>query len=90
MVFDNAQRPGDLAGMLPGGGGHVLITSRNRAWSGIATQVDLGEFSRAEAVKFLCQRSGSDEPEAAASWRTSWVIFRWRWRRLRPTSIRGR
>ena len=31
VVFDNAQGPGDLAGMLPGGGGHVLITSRNRA-----------------------------------------------------------
>ena len=65
VVFDNAQSPGDLVGMLPGGGGHVLITSRNRAWSGVATQVDLGEFSRAEAVEFLCQRSGSDEPAAA-------------------------
>lgn len=65
VVFDNAQSPGDLVSMLPGGRGHVLITSRNRAWSGVATQVDLGEFSRAEAVKFLCQRTGSDEPEAA-------------------------
>ena len=65
VVFDNAQKPGDLAGMLPGGRGHVLITSRNRAWSGVATQVDLGEFSRAEAVKFLCQRTGADEPKAA-------------------------
>ena len=65
VVFDNAQKPGDLAGMLPGGRGHVLITSRNRAWSGVATQVDLGEFSRAEAVKFLCKRTGADEPKAA-------------------------
>ena len=65
VVFDNAQRPGDLAGMLPGGRGHVLITSRNRVWSGIATQVDLDGFSRAESVRFLCQRSGSEEPEAA-------------------------
>lgn len=65
VVFDNAQRPGDLVGLLPGGSGHVLITSRNRAWSGVATQVDLGEFSRAEAVKFLFQRTGVDEPEAA-------------------------
>jgi hypothetical protein len=30
VVFDNAQAPGDLVGMLPGGAGHVLITSRNR------------------------------------------------------------
>jgi hypothetical protein len=58
VVYDNAQRPGDLMGMLPGGGGHVLITSRNRAWSGVATHVDLGEFSRAEAIDFLCQRTG--------------------------------
>src|SRR5208283_1759658 len=65
VVFDNAPKPGDLAGILPGGGGHLLITSRNRAWSGIATQVDLREFSRAESVKFLCGRSGRDEPEAA-------------------------
>ncbi len=65
VVFDNAQKPGDLAGMLPGGGGHVLITSRNRAWSGIATPVDLREFSPAESVKFLSERSKRDEPEAA-------------------------
>ena len=65
MVFDNAQVPGDLAGMLPGGGGHVLITSRNRAWSGVAAQLDLEVFSRAESVAFLSKRSGRLEPEAA-------------------------
>lgn len=57
VVFDNAQRPGDLVGMLPGGRGHVLITSRKRVWSGVATQIDLGEFSPAEAVEFLRRRS---------------------------------
>lgn len=65
VVFDNAQKPGDLVGMQPGGRGHVLITSRNQVWSGSATQVDLAEFSRAESVKFLCERSRRDEPEAA-------------------------
>ena len=67
VVFDNAQRPGDLVGMLSGGHGHVLITSRNRAWSGVATQVDLSEFSRAESVRFVCERSGSDERDAAGN-----------------------
>jgi Tfp pilus assembly protein PilF len=67
LVFDNAQNPDDLGGMLPGGGGHVLITSRKRVWGGIATQVDLGEFSRPESVKFVTERTGSDEPEAAAA-----------------------
>jgi hypothetical protein len=65
VVFDNVQAPGDLAGMLPGGAGHVLITSRNRAWSGVAAQLDLEVFSRAESVAFLCKRSSRAEPEAA-------------------------
>lgn len=66
MVFDNAQEPGDLAAVWPGGGGHVLITSRNRVWGGFAVPVDLGEFRRAESVRLLCERSRSDEAEAAA------------------------
>ena len=65
VVFDNAQAPGDLAGLVPGGAGHVLITSRNRAWSGAAFQLDLEVFSRAESVVFLCKRSGRPESEAA-------------------------
>src|SRR6266566_1324601 len=67
VVFDNAQLPGDLAGMLPGGGGNVLITSRNRAWSGVALRLDLEVFSRNESVAFLYKRSGRSEPEAASN-----------------------
>ncbi|HEV2253463.1 MAG TPA: FxSxx-COOH system tetratricopeptide repeat protein [Streptosporangiaceae bacterium] len=66
VVFDNAQRPGDLAEIWPGRHGHVLITSRNRAWGGIATKIDLGKFSRAESVAFLRKRSGSDDRAGAA------------------------
>jgi hypothetical protein len=53
VVFDNAQAPADLAGMVPGGGGHVLITSRTRQWGRIAAQLNLEEFTRAESVAFL-------------------------------------
>ena len=66
LVFDNAQAPGHLAETLPAGGGHVLIARRNRGWSGIAQQVDLEVFSRAESVAFLAQRTGRTEREAAA------------------------
>ena len=66
LVFDNAQAPSDLAGMLPSGGGHVLITSRNRQWSRVASQLDLEEFTRAESVAFMGTRTGRDEPGAAA------------------------
>jgi hypothetical protein len=65
LVFDNAQNSEDLAGWLPVGGGHVLITSRNRVWSGIASQLDLNEFSRAESVRFLGERTRHAEPGAA-------------------------
>jgi tetratricopeptide (TPR) repeat protein len=65
VVFDNAQVPADLAGRLPGGG-HVLITSRNRQWGRVAVQLDLEEFTRAESVAFVIARSGRDEPDAAA------------------------
>ena len=36
LVFDNAENPADITGWLPGGGGHVLITSRERAWAEVA------------------------------------------------------
>lgn len=65
VVFDNAHRPGDLAGRLPGGAGHVLITSRERAWSGTAAQVDLDTFTRPESIAFLCHRSGCGDQAAA-------------------------
>ena len=65
VVFDNAEAPRDLAGMIPSGG-DVLITSRNRQWGRIASQLDLKEFTRTESVAFLGARSNRDEPAAAA------------------------
>ncbi|MGD0246718.1 MAG: FxSxx-COOH system tetratricopeptide repeat protein [Streptosporangiaceae bacterium] len=66
VVFDNAQTPGDLMKVWPRGDGHVLITSRNRGWNGLAVPVDLRGFSRSESLQVLHERSGSDEPEAAS------------------------
>jgi tetratricopeptide (TPR) repeat protein len=40
LVFDNAEDPGALARSLPGGGGHVVITSRNPGWHEPATPVE--------------------------------------------------
>ena len=41
LVFDNAENPADIAGWLPGGAGHVLITSRARAWAEVAVPVEV-------------------------------------------------
>ncbi|MFF6996202.1 FxSxx-COOH system tetratricopeptide repeat protein [Streptomyces sp. NPDC008313] len=39
LVYDNARRPADLAGLLPGGGSsHVLITSDTQDWGAVGRQ----------------------------------------------------
>jgi tetratricopeptide (TPR) repeat protein len=53
LVFDNAEDPRGLHGVLPGGPGQVLITSRNPAWRRIAATVGVREFSRAESIALL-------------------------------------
>jgi tetratricopeptide (TPR) repeat protein len=62
LVYDNAQQPTDLEGLWPpAGGGHVLVTSRNPAWGGIATAVAVDVLPRDQAVAFLTQRTGSGD-----------------------------
>jgi tetratricopeptide (TPR) repeat protein len=56
LIFDNADTPDDLRPFLPGGPGHVLITSRNPIWSQVADPVEIDVFSRAESVEHLQRR----------------------------------
>ena len=56
LIFDNADRPEDLQGLLPKGAGHILITSRNRAWQTVVETVAVDVFTRAESVAFLKKR----------------------------------
>ena len=53
LVFDNAEDPADVAPWLPGGGGHVLITSRQRGWDEVAAPVEVDVLARAESVAIL-------------------------------------
>jgi hypothetical protein len=53
LIFDNAGQPGDVAGWLPGGSGHVLITSRTPAWHEVAVPADVSVLPRAESVALL-------------------------------------
>jgi hypothetical protein len=64
LVFDNAEDPADLAPWLPGGAGHVLITSRARRWAEIAVPVEVDVLARAEAAAML--RDRVPRPAAAA------------------------
>jgi hypothetical protein len=56
LVFDNAENPEDVRPWLPGGRGHVLITSRERQWAELATPVEVDVLSRPESVAILQHR----------------------------------
>jgi tetratricopeptide (TPR) repeat protein len=58
LMFDNAEDPRALAEYLPGGVGHVLITSRDPDWHELATPVSVDVFTRQESVSLLRQRVG--------------------------------
>jgi tetratricopeptide (TPR) repeat protein len=67
LIFDNAEDPRDLHPSWPrGGGGHVLVTSRNPAWAGLAATVPVEALSRVEAIRFLRRRAHLDEQAADA------------------------
>jgi len=56
LVFDNAEDPRALQQWLPGGPGHVLITSRNPNWGEIAAPVNVAVFALGESVTLLRRR----------------------------------
>ncbi|MEV7013603.1 FxSxx-COOH system tetratricopeptide repeat protein [Streptosporangium sp. NPDC051022] len=57
LIFDNAGDPGDLRDLFPGGSsGHILITSRNQAWSAVAEPLEVDVFSREESLEHLGRR----------------------------------
>jgi tetratricopeptide (TPR) repeat protein len=65
LVFDNAENPADIAGWLPGGAGHVLITARARAWAEVAVPVEVDVLDRAESTSILQSRvSGLEASDA--------------------------
>ena len=65
LVFDNAESPADVRPWLPGGGGHVLITSRERNWAEIAAPVEVDVLARNESVTLLRDRIAGLDPADA-------------------------
>ena len=62
LIYDNATDPAALDGLRPpAGGGHLLLTSRNPAWRGLAATIGVGELERDETISFLRQRTGSSD-----------------------------
>jgi len=57
LIFDNAEEPTALARYLPGGAGHVVITSRNPDWYELGTPVRVDVFDRSESIELLRRRA---------------------------------
>ncbi len=67
LVFDNADHIAHVQNFLPqGGGGHLLITSRNPDWAERANPIQVNVFQREESVAHLRGRAGAMTPEQAA------------------------
>jgi hypothetical protein len=56
LVFDNAERPADIAAYQPGGAGHVLVTSRFPGWGALGGRLEVDVLARAETVALLRAR----------------------------------
>ncbi len=56
LVFDNAANSADVTPWLPGGSGHVLITSRELGWTEVASLVEVDVLARSESVAILRDR----------------------------------
>jgi TIR domain len=68
LIFDNAQNPTDLQNYFPrGGGGHVIITSRNPEWGSDAKVIGILVFGRQESIDFLLNRTKQRDVVAAGN-----------------------
>ncbi|MBI4277678.1 MAG: tetratricopeptide repeat protein [Armatimonadetes bacterium] len=68
IVFDDVRDPEDLRGYLPDARtGHVIVTSRDPNWRGLAEPVHVPVMIRSEAVEFLLKRTGQTDEAAAAA-----------------------
>ncbi|MFF9686837.1 FxSxx-COOH system tetratricopeptide repeat protein [Streptomyces sp. NPDC014623] len=58
LVFDNADDPERLSRYFPqGGSGHILVTSRNQAWSQHGDALPVDVFLREESIEHLKRRA---------------------------------
>jgi MinD-like ATPase involved in chromosome partitioning or flagellar assembly len=56
LIFDNADNPNEVKEFFPGGSGHVIVTTRNPAWSVVAEPLEIDVFSREESVGLFRRR----------------------------------
>ena len=57
LIYDNANDPDDVASLIPEGGGHVILTSRNQTWSNVWDPIEVDVFDRPESIELVQKRS---------------------------------
>ena len=63
LVFDNAEGPDALRSYLPRGAAHhVIVTSRNPAWGGVSTPLEVDVWTTEQSEKYLADRFSGGEP----------------------------
>ncbi len=66
LIYDNATDAKSLQGYLPHAhSGHVLVTSRNPNWLGLAQALEVTLLDAEDGAKFLVERTGQDDAAAA-------------------------
>ena len=66
VVLDNVPGPEDVREYLPRAPtGHVIVTSRNPSWAGVASPLSVQVWDREESKQFLLKRTGQEDEEAA-------------------------
>jgi tetratricopeptide (TPR) repeat protein len=55
LVYDNAEHPEEIGGLVPSAGGHVILTSRNPDWTKRWTTIEVDVFEREESIELLLQ-----------------------------------
>jgi tetratricopeptide (TPR) repeat protein len=56
LIYDNANDPDDIVNLIPSGGGHVILTSRNQTWSDLWDPIKVDVFDRTESVELVRKR----------------------------------
>ncbi|GAA3951939.1 FxSxx-COOH system tetratricopeptide repeat protein [Actinoplanes auranticolor] len=60
LVYDNAASFDDIGELLPSGGGHVIITTRNPAFRSQHHVIEVDVMTRAESIDLLLRRMNTD------------------------------
>ena len=53
LIYDNAEDIKEVEPLLPDGGGHILITSRNAGWKELGSSAELEVFAREDSIDHL-------------------------------------